>query len=251
MEDKEYPTAIDLFSGSGGLSLGLLQAGYKVLAGADSGPQAMWTYLKNLGDSETELIFVTPKDEERWKEKGGEIGGGWISDHPNMPAVEVSFLGNIRKLDGEEILKKVGVEMGDIDLVAGGPPCPGFSYAGKRGSDGYDPRNDLIFDFLRLVGDMWPKCFMFENVPGITSLKHPERGTKGWYWNLFQQIADDLGYNFKWEKLNAADYGVPQKRKRIIGIGTRKTLLNVDQVFVDERLALPKMNGPTAWTVDI
>lgn len=185
------PVAIDLFCGAGGISLGFIQAGWEVLAGLDNDPACAVTYMHNLGSYPCRFHFATPEDEEKlnawiereWKrlekEKGAEIpfvpytsGGGWIRQHPEAPPVRHFFFGDARKWTGERILDALGLEPGDVDCVVGGPPCQGFSTAGKR--DVMDPRNSLVFEFARLVLEIRPKALVFENVPGIASMVTPE-----------------------------------------------------------------------------
>jgi len=180
------PTAIDLFCGCGGFSLGVMQAGFEVLAGADWDEWAAITYTYNLGSYPMEFHFIEDGDRDRLEkalqkeykpDKNGMIkaltaGGGWIRGHPDVPPVRHFWLGDIRKLSGKDILDTLGLEPGDVDLVFGGPPCQGFSQAGKR--EVMDPRNSLVFDFARLVCEIQPRAVMMENVPGIVSMVTPE-----------------------------------------------------------------------------
>ncbi|MGB9663005.1 MAG: DNA cytosine methyltransferase [Moorellaceae bacterium] len=188
---QKRPTAIDLFCGAGGASLGLIKAGFEVLAGLDNDPAATVTYTHNLGSYPLKFHFITPDDGERlekwierdWKrikeEKKADVpivpyttGGGWISRHPDMPPVRHFFFGDARKITGQQILDALGLEVGEVDLVFGGPPCQGFSTAGKR--DVMDTRNSLVFEFARLVLEIRPKVMVFENVPGILTMVTPE-----------------------------------------------------------------------------
>jgi len=180
------PTGIDLFSGCGGFSCGVIQAGFEVLASLDNDPMAMLTYLFNLGSYPCKIHFISPEDEAK-AEKAIErymirtennldvvetSGGGWISGHPELSPVRHFFLGDVRKITGKEILAALGKEVGEIDCVFGSPPCQGFSIAGKRNV--MDPRNSLVFEFARLVLEIKPKTIMFENVPGMVSMVTPE-----------------------------------------------------------------------------
>jgi DNA (cytosine-5)-methyltransferase 1 len=182
----QRPVAIDLFCGAGGLSCGLTQAGFDVIAAADSDTDAAMTYMINLGAHPCQFHFVTPTDESRmeyaigqaWKRKGRleqacVSGSGWIShQQPTLRGCEHFFFGDASKLTGRQILNAIGMERGEVDLVAGSPPCQGFSYAGKR--EVMDPRNSLVFDFARLICEIQPKAMCFENVPGIVSMVTPE-----------------------------------------------------------------------------
>ncbi|MBC3494435.1 DNA cytosine methyltransferase [Pseudomonas sp. SWRI100] len=167
------PTAIDLFCGAGGLSLGLKQAGFDVRAAVEFDRLASKTYRRNLGDHLIEA--------------------------------------DIHSLDPARVLEYSGLNRGDCDLVAGGPPCQGFSIQ-RRGAD-QDARNDLVFQFLRFVDGIRPKFFLMENVSGLMS----KRG-KPFLDELIDRFTD-LGYHTHLAKLEAAAYGTPQLRKRVILIG--------------------------------
>ena len=118
-------------------------------------------------------------------EQGGQpvAGAGWISnrgrdgdDGPAIdePAVEHFWLADVRDLHGAEILDAIGLRQGDVGCVFGGPPCQGFSMAGRR--DEMDPRNSLVFDMARLVIEMQPMTMVMENVPGMVNM-HTAEGT--------------------------------------------------------------------------
>lgn len=116
-----------------------------------------------------------------------------------------------------------------IDGVIGGPPCQGFSLSGKR--DPKDPRNSLFMDFVRIVKEVKPKFFMMENVPGILSMKTAKNES------VVELIMDEYkkaGYNAKYEILNAAEFGVPQTRMRVVFIGIR------EDIKFDEKDLFPK-----------
>ena len=168
---------IDLFAGAGGLSCGLSQAGFTTILANELVPQYAETYQHN--HQEAELV-----------------------------------VGDIKDLCERDLRKSLGVSEGQIDLVAGGPPCQGFSInAPIRTLD--DPRNHLFKDFLRVVRALLPKAVMIENVPGIVSLG---KGT------VIEQIYRDLnsmGYKVDHRILFAAHYGVPQMRFRTVIIGIK------------------------------
>lgn len=117
---------------------------------------------------------------------------------------------DITKLDVDKLVEQYG----QSDIVIGGPPCQGFSMAGKR--DNKDPRNSLFMDYLRFVKAFNPKYFVMENVPGILTMK-TESGEL--VKNILESEVLKLGYKLKYKKLYAPDYGVPQKRKRVIFLG--------------------------------
>ena len=128
-----------------------------------------------------------------------------------------------------------------IDGVIGGPPCQGFSLSGKR--DRKDPRNSLFMDFVRFVKHFKPSFFMMENVPGILSMKTAKNES---VIDLIMKEFDEAGYNAAYKVLNAAEYGVPQTRTRVIFIGIRK-----DLPFIPEEL-YPKglLFGENQITID-
>lgn len=164
--------AVDLFSGCGGLSLGLQQAGFAVAAAVEVDCKAQETYRLN---------------------------------HPNVRL----YAQDIRELDPSEVLKAAGLKPGDLDLLAGCPPCQGFSRLrtkNKRTSV-RDDRNNLVADFLRFIEVMEPKTVMLENVPALAKDAR--------FMKLRRQL-HALGYETVVHVLDAADYAVPQRRKRLI-----------------------------------
>jgi DNA (cytosine-5)-methyltransferase 1 len=175
--------SIDLFSGAGGLSCGLQQAGFLPLLANELIPKYAETYQVN---------------------------------HPNTEMI----VGDIRTVCALNLKQRLGVSEGEIDLVAGGPPCQGFSInAPIRTLD--DKRNHLFKDFLRIVSSIKPKAVLIENVPGIISLG---RGT------VVEQIYEELqsmGYKVEHRILFAGHYGVPQMRFRTIFIGIRNFSGNI------------------------
>ena len=155
-------------------------------------------------------------------------------NRPDIPCDE----GDITDISSEEILKKASIKSGYVDVVIGGPPCQSFSTAGKR--MGFDDKRGLaLLQYLRVINDVKPKFFVFENVPGLLSAakKHisfydrissDRKITKEQrYGSLFEDVVKEFQkiykYQIEWKVLNAADYGVPQKRKRLILIGSRTT----------------------------
>src|SRR3989344_1744061 len=120
---------------------------------------------------------------------------------------------DISKVSGKEIRKIVNKK---IDIIIGGAPCQGFSMAGKR--DPTDKRNFLIKHFIRIVSEVKPKFFIIENVRGLISMKM-KNGKK--FLDFMKNLSEKRGYFIKEFLLNAADYGVPQKRRRVFLIGSR------------------------------
>lgn len=166
-------TVIDLFSGAGGLALGLKRAGFDLRAAVEFDPWAAKTYRNNLGNHLLET--------------------------------------DIHSLKVDELLQFANLKRGECDLLAGGPPCQGFSVQ-RRGSD-KDPRNDLVLQYLRFVEGIKPRFFLMENVSGLMS----KRGKP--FLDAVINRVTDLGYTTFLAKLEAADFGVPQFRKRVILIG--------------------------------
>lgn len=166
------PTAIDLFSGCGGLTLGLKQAGFSVLAAIEYDGLAAATY----------------KD--------------------NHPAVRM-YHADIQKIAARKVMNDLRLKPGELDLLAGCPPCQGFSVLRTRNGAGQrrDRRNALIAEMLRFARAFRPKAVMMENVPGLS-----EHGS-------FLKLCRDLqklGYKVRWDIKDARHYGVPQRRKRLI-----------------------------------
>ena len=162
---------VSLFSGAGGLDLGFILAGHKIIWANDLYCDAVETYRKNIGG------HVVCEDIKNVK----------TSDIP------------------------------DCDIVIGGFPCQGFSVANwKRHVD--DERNVLYKQLMRVIDEKRPKFFLAENVKGLTNME------KGEVFKLVLQDFESIGYKVKWKVLNAADYGVPQTRQRVIITGVRKDI---------------------------
>jgi DNA (cytosine-5)-methyltransferase 1 len=147
------PTAVDLFCGCGGFGLGFIQAGFEVVAASDWDVPAAVTYMVNLCRyGEFTIHFIEESDRDRLEKylsksfkkgscSGGPLmaGSGWISKQPRtVPSVKHFSLGDIRKLTGARILDAIGMKKGEVDCVTGGPPCQGYSRAGKQNV--MDPR---------------------------------------------------------------------------------------------------------------
>ena len=128
-------------------------------------------------------------------------------NYPNIPFINK----DIRTITAKEILEKTGGVKPDV--IVGGPPCQGFSVMGDKNSS--DPRNLLFEPYARLVKDLEPKCFVFENVKGIKSM------FDGKYLVDIANSFSSLGYDIYFDVLDSSDYGVPQKRERVIIVGTK------------------------------
>lgn len=128
-----------------------------------------------------------------------------------------ALCGDVRKVRCEEVQRKLKLKKGDLDLIIGGPPCQGFSSIRPfRSSNEDDPRNTLFEEFARFVNFFRPKALVLENVVGLATHKGGE--TIDQIQNCFAQ----LGYECEWKILNAAHFGVPQRRERLILIGAQK-----------------------------
>jgi len=177
--------AISLFSGTGGLDLGVSAAGFDVRAAVENEADAAATLRANQFDGDSTAV------------------------------IERSIL----EVSTEELLERAGAEVGGVDLVFGGPPCTPFSKSGywleyKR--KGLDPNATLLDEFTRIVGEAKPRAALLENVHGLAYRNHNARP--------FEKMMDQLraaGYSVAAKVLNAADFGVPQLRKRLFVYATR------------------------------
>jgi DNA (cytosine-5)-methyltransferase 1 len=199
--------AIDLFSGCGGLSEGLKQAGIEVIAAVEIDRKAQATYRLN---------------------------------HPSVKLYE----NDIRSLDAAEMMKDLGIARGELALVAGCPPCQGFSRLRTRnkGASIDDPRNDLVSDFLRFVEAMYPKTVMMENVPALAN--------DGRFVRMRKSI-EKLGYKVTVNVLDAADYSVAQRRKRLILLASRvhePKVADKSEKRITVREVLAKVGEPSSST---
>lgn len=170
---------LDIFCGAGGFSEGFRQAGYEIVAGIDNDPQALQTYGRNFG---------------------GEKAALWNLADTN---------GLIKVAGMKKVFK-------NIDVIIGGPPCQGFSIAGKRSAS--DPRNKLYMAYIDLIKCIRPKAIVIENVPTMKSL------FGGSYFNQILNDLTKLGFEAKHQILAAEKFGVPQKRRRLFIVGTLKGL---------------------------
>lgn len=116
-----------------------------------------------------------------------------------------NFYNDVKLFDGSDFQDKV-------DLFVGGSPCQSFSVIGSKGGFS-DTRGTLFYEYVRLVKEIQPKVFIYENVYGLT------RHDKGKTWSIMQQVFDELGYYFKFKVLDSRDYGIPQGRRRIFVVG--------------------------------
>lgn len=186
--------AIDLFCGAGGLSIGLKKSGFKICLGVDIDEAALKTYKCNLKRTK-----ILKKD--------------------------------IKEVTGEEISAITGIKKNDNFLLAGCPPCQGFSNLGKRNAD--DEKNALVYEYLRIIKEMKPTFILMENVPGMSTGVGKE---------IFEKVESELEqmYHVEYDTLNAADYGVPQMRKRLVLHGIRKDVYCVVSLMGKKTKILPQ-----------
>lgn len=189
---------IDLFAGCGGLSLGFMQEGYTIVKAVEFDPTIANTYIKN---------------------------------HPEVDVI----VDDIKNIDSSGLLK-----YGEADIIIGGPPCQGFSMAGARIRQGFidDPRNYLFKHYFNVVKRVRPKVFIMENVKGIATMQ----GGK-----IFEEIketfqdTDVLGrkpYNLCCRIVRAVEFGVPQKRERMIIVGTTIEGIDFERLWEKTRVEL-------------
>jgi DNA (cytosine-5)-methyltransferase 1 len=200
--DHRLPTVVDLFAGIGGLSAGLEQAGYAVLAAVERDRELAEFYRLNHGR------------------------------HRPAPLV---LNRDVRSLKPKELLEACNLEPGELTLLAGGPPCQGFSTIGKRRKD--DDRNELILTFPRYLGVLRSEAFLIENVPGLLGFDG------GRVLDRLMTALVGAGYqNATFALVDAASSGVPQKRARVIVYGTRTGPLP-DLVDISD----PPNTATSAW----
>lgn len=176
------PIGVSLFSGAGGFDLGFEQAGFDVRVMVENEETACDTLRLNMEA---------------------------FNEHTEPTIIQK----DIQEVGTSEILEAADVGVGGITVVFGGPPCQGFSVAGNRDPD--DERNALYLEMVRIVHQAKPVFFVMENVPGLATMEEGD---------VIQRVCDEFrqgGYNVTWDILNAANYGVPQRRRRTFIFGRR------------------------------
>ena len=176
VEKTTKPTAISLFAGAGGCSLGFEEAGFDIVFASDINYQAVATYKLNF---------------------------------PNT----ICEQSDISRLDFHNLLRRLDVKSGEVDIVIGGPPCQGFSSAGMQFWD--DPRNAMLKHYVAALEIIRPKWFLIENVEGLLTAH------QGTYIYELSQALIELGYRIRIDKIYAHEFGVPQRRKRVLIVGNR------------------------------
>ncbi len=200
---SDSKTCLDLFAGAGGLTEGLRQAGFKSIFANEISPAYSTTLKNNHTESEIET-------------------------------------NDIRALDPNKIRKRLGLAKGELDLLAGGPPCQGFSVnAPVRSTE--DERNHLFLDYLKFVEAFHPKVVLIENVPGMVSFE------KGETVSAILASLQKLGYNATVRILFAAHYGVPQMRWRTIFIANRIGIDPADMYPIPSHYSKGRANFTTKY----
>ncbi|MDR0618650.1 MAG: DNA cytosine methyltransferase [Bacteroidales bacterium] len=234
------PRAFDFFAGCGGFSLGFIQAGYEVVGMNEIAFDPILTYCVNLSKQPLSIYFddgkrknefdtylkkvIFPKEQKHEYFKQCDIfhksqilefptlpGTGWILSQElsgNVyPPVKNIFIADIKNLTGEFVLGKIGMKRGELDCVMGGPPCQGYSRIGKQ--DINDPRNELIFEYARMIVELNPRTFVMEEVPDIVNFRTP-RGT--FVLEEFGMILDEGGY-MEFSQFCEAQKFVPRSKR--------------------------------------
>jgi len=230
-------TVVDLFAGCGGLSLGLERAGFETVFVNELHPDAMKTFVMNRPNSP-------------------------IQD-PKYQVLDILRITR-KKIDLESLASHLNKKYKGIDLVVGGPPCQGFSGIGHRRTFEVTkeeiPTNFLYREMAKVVSEIAPKAFVFENVRGLLTSRWTPEGEKGEIWRdvlkAFKKITVKVGgktlsYQIGYELVFAKDYGVPQNRPRIVMIGIREDIpVKIDSKLVGSGL-LPQPTGGAPDPIDL
>lgn len=177
--EPERPKAVALFAGAGGMSQGFLDAGFEVLLATDLDRHACETYTAN---------------------------------HPSIPFL-IADAKNHEELSSEIILRRIGLEKAQLDVVYGGPPCRGFSNGNRKNGGLDNEHNRLVVEYARLVAGLEPRWFVLENVIGLYYMKKVR--------DEFENLLNGR-YKISAQILNAADFGLPQIRHRVIFVGSQE-----------------------------
>ena len=206
------PIYIDIFAGCGGLSLGLYNAGWQGLFAIEKNADAFKTLEYNLIKKTNHFLWPD------WLPK---------TSH-DINVVLKNYKEHLLTLQRK------------VDLVVGGPPCQGFSMAGRRMEN--DQRNTLIKSYIKFIRTIQPKIIFFENVKGFTLKFKKNKDDGKEYSSYVERALNKAGYFVKGELVNFGDYGVPQKRIRFILVGVRKDIPNASKETVSQFFNLLKNN---------
>ena len=191
----EYPAVVSLFSGGGGLDLGVELAGFETRVAVEIEPYACDTLRRN----KYKRIEVAP-------------GQSYLSECEIMEA-------SVCDLTAGRVLRAARLVKGEAALLIGGPPCVTFSVAGRR--EGLSAETGRLFeDYVRLLRGIQPAGFIFENVKGLLTAQDAE-GRPGGAFTAVRAALEGAGYALSWRVVNTADYGIPQYRERVIILGLR------------------------------
>ena len=202
MTEREFMRYIDLFAGSGGLSLGLHNAGLHGIFAVEKNKDAFSTLKYNL---------IERKKHFSW---------------PNWLEMKNWDINELLEVHSKELAELNG----SVDLVVGGPPCQGFSMAGKRKNN--DIRNQLMHSYIEFIKLVQPTMLFFENVQGFT-VGFKDHKDKQKYSDILVSELHELGYNLEYKIVTMSEYGVPQNRKRFILFASRN---GAYEIFFDELL---------------
>ena len=245
--DVEFPhrvlTAIDLFAGAGGFSLGLRRAGFDVVLANEYSVDPEWTYRHNILGNTPEGIFPNrPNDSSSRarKEYRAEVRHQMLRNRYKLPEDFESHMrgGDIREVLPNSWLKRwLRRRPAGVDLLVAGPPCQGFSCAGKACPN--DERNLLVHETVRVIGAIQPRIAILENVPGM--LERHSHLIRDISLKLSRQGNNHPGYYVNVELIHGEPLGVPQTRRRLLIVAVRRDLVHPSAV---ERL--PPLLFPTA-----
>lgn len=212
---------VDLFAGCGGLSLGFENSGFTPVFVNELNDDARATYLANRHHSLGGMRFA--ENEALHCRDAQELGGGRLrkleADLAALPELRYS----------KERVRTWSAGGGsNIDVLAGGPPCQGFSGIGIRRSYDVDkkelPSNQLYEQMAHIIEELRPRIFLFENVRGLLHAKWTKLGGEPIFPDVFRRFRSIPGYEVRWSLVHAKDYGVPQNRPRVLVVGIRKDI---------------------------
>lgn len=218
-ESPNTRQVVSLFSGAGGLDIGLEMAGLNVSVALDNDPQCIKTLKLNQAKA-----IPNPRDPTRQLLASTRIVEAAIED-----------------VSAADLLGQLSSDSQRPLVVVGGPPCQPFSSAGRMQSL-RDPRGRLFEEFVRLAGEINPRFILFENVRGLVTARGP-RGAPGEALNLVRQAFEGIGYGTSFQLVNAADFGVPQTRVRCIMLASRSDPLPVFPEPSHEKAPTPRLEG--------
>lgn len=205
-----------IFSGIGSIEFALkrLNIQHELVFACDNGERDVLYDI----DKERQIVFSLSNKEEKKR----YVDKLYHSLTRKNNYVEKSYLANYSKLTKNQFYQDVilldGRDYeGKVDLFVGGSPCQSFSSIGLKGGLD-DARGTLFYEYARLIKEIKPKVFIYENVRNLLNHDH------GKTWKIIKEIFDSLGYSYKFDVLNAADYGIPQTRRRLFVVGFRKDL---------------------------